>query len=139
MLMTLGKYPDVSLAKARERHAEARQLHADGIGPMAKRKADKTAEATAIENSFQSVAARWIEHWQDGKSPRHVDYVKRRIESDIAPCLGHRPIADIEAPELVSMVQAIQDRGARDIAKRALETALRNPQAGQASMSSRSG
>ena len=121
-LMSLGKYPDVSLAQARERHAEARKLLAMGVDPMAQRKAEKTAEKAAVENSFQSVSAQWLEHWQDGKSPRHVDYVKRRMETDILPCLGARPIAEIEAPELVAMANAIQDRGARDIAKRALET-----------------
>ena len=63
-----------------------------------------------------------MEHWQDGKSPRHVDYVKRRMDADILPCLGARPIAEIEAPELVAMTKAIEQRGARDIAKRALET-----------------
>lgn len=63
-----------------------------------------------------------LEHWKHGKSPRHIDYVKRRIGADILPCLGARPIAEIEAPELVAMTQAIEERGARDIAKRALET-----------------
>jgi hypothetical protein len=121
-LMALGKYPDVSLAQARERHAQARQILAEGLDPMEQRKAEKTAEAVAIENSFQSVSVKWLEHWQDGKSHRHVDYVKRRIEMDISPCLGARPIAEIEAPELVAMARAIQDRGALDIAKRALET-----------------
>jgi len=103
-LMSFGKYPDVSLAQARERHSEARKLFATGVDPMAQRKAEKTAEKAAVENSFQSIAARWLEHWQDGKSPRHVDYVKRRIETDILPCLGARPIAEIEAPELVAMI-----------------------------------
>jgi integrase len=121
-LMSLGKYPDVSLAQARERHSEARKLFATGVDPMAQRKAEKTAEKAAIENSFQSVAAQWLEHWQEGKSPRHVEYIKRRMDADILPCLGPRPIAEIEAPELVAMANAIQDRGARDIAKRALET-----------------
>jgi integrase len=51
-----------------------------------------------------------------------VEYIKRRMAADILPCLGPRPIAEIEAPELVAMANAIQDRGARDIAKRALET-----------------
>jgi hypothetical protein len=83
---------------------------------MAQRKAEKTAEKAAIENSFQSVAAQWLEHWQEGKSPRHVEYIKRRMDADILPCLGPRPIAEIEAPELVAMANAIQDRGARDIA-----------------------
>jgi len=121
-LMSLGKYPDVSLAQARERHTEARKLLATGVDPMALRKAEKTAEKVAVENSFQSVTAQWLEHWQEGKSPRHVDSVRRRMAADILPCLGARSIAKIEAPELVAMANAIQDRGARDIAKRALET-----------------
>jgi hypothetical protein len=62
--MSLGKYPDVSLAQARERHAEARKLLATGVDPMAQRKAEKTAEKIAVENSFQSVAAQWLAHWQ---------------------------------------------------------------------------
>ena len=121
-LMTFGKYPDVPLSLARERHTVARKLLANGLDPMAQRKAVKTAEKAAIENSFQSIASLWMEHWQDGKSSRHVDYVKRRMEADILPCLGARPITDIEAPELVAMTKAIEQRGARDIAKRALET-----------------
>jgi len=121
-LMSFGRYPDVPLALARERHGEARKLLATGVDPMAQRKADKTAKEASSTNSFQSIASLWLEHWQDGKSPRHVDYVKRRIEADILPCLGARPIAEIEAPELVAMTKAIEQRGARDIAKRALET-----------------
>jgi len=121
-LMSFGKYPDVPLALARERHSEARKLLATGVDPMAQRKAEKTAERIAIENSFQSITTQWLEHWQEGKSPRHVDTVRRRMTADILPCLGARPIAEIEAPELVAMANAIQDRGARDIAKRALET-----------------
>jgi integrase len=121
-LMSLGKYPDVSLAQARERHSEARRLFASGVDPMAQRKAEKTAEKAEVENAFQNIASQWLEHWRDGKSPRHVEYVKRRMEADILPCLGMRPVSEIEAPELVAMTKAIEQRGARDIAKRALET-----------------
>ncbi|MGC9197976.1 MAG: tyrosine-type recombinase/integrase [Acidobacteriaceae bacterium] len=119
-LMALGKYPD-SLGQARERHSEVRKLLAEGVDPMARRKAAKTAEKAAVENSFQSTTTPWLEHWQDGEGPRHVDYVRRRMEADILPCLGARLIAEIEARELVAMTKAIEQRGARDIAKRALE------------------
>ncbi|MDR3792999.1 MAG: tyrosine-type recombinase/integrase [Terracidiphilus sp.] len=121
-LMTFGAYPDVSLSLARERHAEARKLLASGLDPMEQRKAEKAAQRALSADSFESIASSWMEHWKDGKSPRHVDYVKRRMEADILPCLGARPIAEIEAPELVAMTKAIEQRGARDIAKRALET-----------------
>jgi integrase len=117
-LMSFGGYPDVPLSLARERHGEGRKLLATGLDPMVQRKAEKAG----AENSFQSVATLWREHWQDGKSPRHVNYVKRRMHADIFPILGFRPIADIKAPELVAMTKAIEERGARDIAKRALET-----------------
>ena len=108
-LMSFGKYPDVPLSLARERHAEARKLLASGVDPMVQRKAEKSA----AENSFQSVSLRWLEHWRHGKSPRHADYVTRRMEADILPNLGARPIAEIEAPELVAMTKAIEERGAR--------------------------
>ena len=121
-LMALGKYPAVSLAVARERHGEGRKLLATGIDPMAQRKADKTAQQVLSKNSFARVAAMWLEHWREGKSPRHVDSVRRRMASDILPRLGARPILEIEAPELVAMTKATEQRGARDIAKRALET-----------------
>ncbi len=120
-LMTLGKYPDVSLGFARDRHRAGRQLLSTGVDPMAQRKVAKTAERVAHENSFARIATRWLEHWQEGKSPRYVDSVKRRMAADILPRLGHRPMAQIEAPDLVAMIKAIEGRGARDIAKRALE------------------
>ena len=121
-LMTLGKYPEVSLAQARERHLDARRLLATGADPMARRKAEKIAERVVSKNSFASVAEQWLEHWQCGKSARHVDSTKRRLAANILPSLGARPIAEIEAPEVVAMVRLIESRGARDIAKRALET-----------------
>ena len=121
-LMVLGSYPDVPLVLARERHAKARSLLATGVDPMEQRKAEKTALKATAENSFQSIAGLWWEHWRVGKSPRHADTTRRRMEQNILPQLGARPIAEIEAPELVTMVKAIEARGAGDLAKRALET-----------------
>lgn len=62
-LMTFGKYPDVSLARVRERHSKQRAILADGIDPMAQKKALKTAIRDASENSCLAVSAQWVEHW----------------------------------------------------------------------------
>jgi integrase len=120
--MTYGGYPEVSLALARDRHRDAKKLLAEGIDPMVQRKAVKTAQEAANVDSFASVAALFLDHWQEGKSARHVDSVRRRVAADILPTLGPRPIEAIEAPEVVAMIKAIEHRGAHDIAKRALET-----------------
>jgi integrase len=122
-LMAFGPYPEVPLVEARERHTAARKLLAAGVDPMAERKAGKTATKAMAENAFQTIAGLWLAHWRVGKSPRHVGATERRMKADILPCLGARPIAEIEAPELVAMIQAIAERGALDISKRALETA----------------
>lgn len=121
-LMALGQYPDVSLAQAREARDGARKLLASGTDPMAQRKADKVARRLAVESSFAAVARTWWESWKSARSASHVDYVWRRLEADLIPAIGARPIADIETPELVSMMKSIERRGALDIAKRALQT-----------------
>lgn len=121
-LMALGQYPDVSLAQARDGRESARKLLASGIDPMAQRKAEKVARRLSVENSFAAVARIWWESWKSARSSSHVDYVWRRLEADVIPAIGARPITEIEAPELVSMMKAIERRGALDIAKRALQT-----------------
>ena len=118
---TYGGYPEVSLALARERHRDARKLLAQGIDPMEQRKAVKSARNAASGNSFASITALWLEHWSEAKSARHVDSVRRHMAADILPALGSRPIGAIEAPEVVAMTKAIEQRGAHDIAKRALQ------------------
>jgi len=103
--MTFGKYPDVSLSLARNRHADSRTLLAAGVDPMALRKAEKSAEQVADQNSFTTIADQWFEHWKHGKSPRHVDSTRRRLNSNILSTLGARQITDIEAPDVLAMVR----------------------------------
>lgn len=119
--MSFGRYPDVSLTLARKRHADGRIMLAEGVDPMTKRKAEK-AEGIVAGITFQKVAEEWHQHWLVGKSPRHADYVLRRLKSDAFPAIGSDAITEIEAPALVAMVKAIEGRGASDIAKRILET-----------------
>lgn len=121
-VMALGAYPDVSLAQARDAMAEARKMLAAGSDPMGKRKADKVARQLAAERSFAAVARLWWAHWKANRSDSHTASVMRRLEADVFPAIGARPVDAIEAPELVAMVKAIAARGALDIAKRALQT-----------------
>ena len=116
--VSYGKYPDVSLVTARKRHAETLSLLAEGVDPMAIKKAEKAEK----RETFEAIAREWYEHWKVGKSERHSGYVWRRLEADVFPRVGMRPVAEVEAPELVEMVKAIEGRGVHDIAKRALET-----------------
>lgn len=120
--MTFGEYPEVSFAMTRERYREAKKLLVEGQDLMAERKAIKTAQNVAKINSFTSVSALSLKHWREGKSARHADPLRRRMEAVITPDLSRRSVDIIAAPEVVAMAKAIEQRGALEIAKGALET-----------------
>jgi integrase len=115
---SLGKYPEVSLAEVREKRDQMRKLVANDIDPVQSQRAAKEAKKLAQAHSFEAVARTWFEGWRAARSPRHADYVIRRLEADVFPLIGSRPVSEIQAPELVKMMKAIQRRGALDIAKR---------------------
>jgi integrase len=120
--MALGAYPAVSLADVRELCRTVRALLATGVDPMAQKKIDKQVKAGSNENTFEVIARDWWAHWMTTRSESHTQYVIRRLEADVFPALGTRPISEIKARELVLMAQKIESRGAVDIAKRSLQT-----------------
>ena len=121
-VLALGSYPDTPLKKARTKRDEARTLHADGIDPSAKRKAEKLARIVAAENSLEAVAREWQEKFKPRWSPSHAEKILTRLKNDIFPWLGKHPIADIEPPELLETIRRIESRGALDSAHRTLQT-----------------
>lgn len=128
-MMAFGEYPRISLKEARDRHAEARKMLDSGIDPMEDRKAEAENRRREIEeqerqaaNSFQNVAKKWWEWWSVGKSPRHADYVLQRLNADTFPTFGHKAINEVTPSDIRSLILAIEERGARDVAKRAHET-----------------
>ncbi len=113
-----GVYPTVSLTKARAKHQAAKELLDDGLDPMGQRKAEKL-ESTV---TFETVSRQWFKHWKADKSERHVEYVLKRLEADLFPEIGQRPISGITSSMFRDAVKKIEKRGALDIAKRALQT-----------------
>ena len=120
--ISFGTYPEVSLADARERLAEARRQLAAKIDPGEQRKAVKAAGEAAAANSFEVVAREWFAKQQKEWSTQYADKIIRRLESDIFPWIGSRPVGAITAPELLKHLERIEQRGAIETAHRALQT-----------------
>lgn len=118
--LSLGVYPAVRLKAARTKR-EAERKHLDNkLDRSAERKAASLRESAAIENSFEAVAIKWSIKLANTWVASHALDVTRRLEKNIFPMLGHRPIADIEAPELLATVHKIEGRGAHDLPHRVL-------------------
>ena len=119
--LSLGVYPDVGLKQARKRRDDSRKLLADGIDPSENRKATNSARTSSAANSFEVIAREWFAKFSPNWAPSHGDKIIRRLERDVFPWLGARAIAGINAPELLTTLRRIEDRGAVETAHRALQ------------------
>ncbi|WP_175725594.1 tyrosine-type recombinase/integrase [Burkholderia ambifaria] len=119
--ISLGVYPDVGLKDARDRRDEARKLLVNGVDPGEAKKAKKAASLERAANSFEVIAREWFAKYAPGWAASHADKIIQRLERDVFPWLGGRPIAEISAPELLTVVRRIEERGAHDTAHRALQ------------------
>jgi hypothetical protein len=117
--LALGKYPEISLANARKRREAARELIANGVDPSEDKKAKRAEREARLENNFEAVAREWFAKHSPNWAPTHADKIIKRLENDVFPWLGKRPIADITAPELLKVLRRIEERGAVDTAHRA--------------------
>lgn len=112
--LALGVYPEVSLKDARRKRDEARAQLAQGIDPAAARREAEERQAS----TFRAVAQEWIERYLATKAESHRIRVIRRLEREVYPYLGDRPIAEITAPEILAILRRIEDRGVPETAHR---------------------
>ena len=113
-LLSFGSYPEVPLKRARAKRDEARKLIADAVDPSAKRKSEKSAQA----ETFVAVATEWLETKKKVLTESTWARDRDQLMKMVGPYLGSRPIAEIEAPELLAVLKRLERRGVRDTAHR---------------------
>lgn len=117
--LALGVYPEVSLKAAREGRDAARSLCRDGVDPSSAKKAQRASQGGA--DTFEAVAREWYEKHAPGWAETHRTKIISRLENDVFPWIGSRPIAAIDPPELLAVARRIESRGTLDTAHRALQ------------------
>ncbi|WP_332820365.1 phage integrase central domain-containing protein [Sphingopyxis sp.] len=115
-LLSFGKYPVVTLAIAREKRNEAKLLLDQGKDP-AEAKKRKKREKRALKQ-FEEIARAWHANRVEGLDPAHAQRIISRMERDVFPAIGARPIVEIEPPEILEMIRLVEARGALDISRR---------------------
>lgn len=116
-----GTYPEVTLAEARARREAARKLLAHGTDPGEQKKADKAAGEERAANSFEAVAREWHGKFSKNWADSHASKIMGRMENDLFPWIGSRPVAEIKAPDLLRCLRRIESRGALETAHRVLQ------------------
>lgn len=120
--VSMGTYPEISLKAAREKRDEARRMVATGIDPSANRKASKLADNEEVKDSFKLIAYEWLAIKKSEWISNYHSKVESRLKRDIFPCLGDRPITEIKASDILSVLRRIEEREAIETAHRAKST-----------------
>lgn len=121
-LLSLGTYPDVTLADARDMREQARKQLASNIDPSQAKRTAKQLKLISNQNTFEAIAREWHTNKIAAWTPGHGANILHRLEADVFPVIGSRPIHEIEAPELLAMLRRVEARGALEIAKRLSQT-----------------
>lgn len=120
--MALGVYPDVRLLDARNRRDDARKLLAYGVDPGVAKAKSKASRKSQVANSFEIVAREWWDKQKALWSEKHAAKILARLENDVFKKLGRKPVADIEAPDVLEVLRKIEERQAFYYAGRVRQT-----------------
>ena len=117
-VLTFGKYPDVSLAEARDKGRDARRLIYDGVDPARRRDDERRAALAVAESTFEKLAREWHGVKAKSWSDNYAKNVLHRLELDIFPEVGKLSIDAITHRQMIDTLRKIEQRGAHEIAKR---------------------
>ncbi|MFT5693273.1 MAG: integrase, partial [Oceanicoccus sp.] len=114
----LGSFPAVSLASARTKRKEARELLAQDIDPMEQRNEQQQAQLTAHTNTLEHIAAQWFVVKKTTITPNYADSLWRSLELHVFPSLGKIPIHKIKAPATITTLKPVAAKGSLETVKR---------------------
>ena len=117
-ILAIGVYPEVDLASAREKRAEARKALAAGNDPAEMKREAKRLLILNSENTFEAVAREWYAKRKHEWVTNYAEKMIVRFETHVFPKLGNRPVADIRAPELLATLRIVEESGALDLTRR---------------------
>jgi integrase len=127
--LTIGKYPDVTLADAREIHAEARRQVVKGVSPAK----SKQAEKEAAEDSFRAIAESWYGAFAPHRSSSWRVHTRHYLTRDLYPAIGNKPVRLITPADILAIMRRLEEVGTactanfvRQTASRVFQHAIRN-------------
>jgi len=116
--MALGSYPEVSLAQARRKAVEAKEVLAQGIDPKAQRNDLAQAKLAETEHTFEKVATAWFELKKDSVTPAYAEDIWRSLTLHVFPSMKSTPISEVSAPMVIKILRPIEAKGSLETVKR---------------------
>ncbi|WP_038173793.1 integrase domain-containing protein [Vibrio pacinii] len=116
--ISFGSYPDVPLAEARKRRADAKKLIAHNIDPKQHKDEQLLMERAELENTFGKLADKWLELKKESVKPETAEKAYRALEKHILPKLANVPIQDIKPKLVLDILAPVKAQGTLETVKR---------------------
>lgn len=117
-MISLGKYPIVSLAEARRKRDEMKAQASEGKHLTREKKKQKLQQAYEGSNTFERITREWLELKQGSMNEKYRTQCLARLTQHVFPMIGALPITEITIPDVVRVIEAIGKRGTIETAKR---------------------
>lgn len=128
-LVTIGEYPSISLQNARDGARKYGETVSSGVSPVADAKKDRGSVQS--HDSVRGFADLWFEAEIADKSKSYSTVTRRALVKDVYPTIGNKPLADVNAGDVLAICDKIEERGApqmalftRNVIKRMYEYAI---------------
>ncbi|MEZ9657591.1 integrase arm-type DNA-binding domain-containing protein [Vibrio splendidus] len=116
--MTLGNYPDLSLAIVRKIAAKHRELISQGIDPKEHRQKKQEENIAITVHTLRNVSESWFDKKKKKVTPDHADDIWRSFELHLFPSLGKTPVSQISAPMVIKVLRPLEIKGNLETLKR---------------------
>jgi len=115
----IGSFPEVGGKLARSKARDFIILISTGVDPIEHKTASASAAEKARASTFRAIAEQWYEKKvTDGKAATTLHKVRQYLDKDMLPSLGNKPISSISRQDCMRLQEAIEKRGAHNVAKK---------------------
>lgn len=121
--LTIGAYPEISLAQARAKREDFRAWLAQGIDPQSELEQQAIAKSQSLNRTFLAVAEQWKEKRSKEVEPLTMHKNWERLHNHLFPLVGSYPIEQITSPLLIQAVKPLDEKGHNDTLHRILNLA----------------
>jgi integrase len=121
-VLSIGAYPAVTIKMARDVREKAKSMLATGIDPSQAKQASKLKEKEATLHSFQAIAMEYIAKLTRELRAKGTMVRLERLLGLAFDAIGHRPIREISAADVLEVLRKVEARGRHETAKRLRST-----------------
>ncbi|ANB73775.1 integrase [Paraburkholderia phytofirmans OLGA172] len=112
--VTIGRYPEIGVADARDRHTEYRAMVEQGSDPAAHKRADEAerkarAELKADEGQFKAFSIKWLEERLGSKSDGYRKQMRSLLDRFVWPDIGCKALDDVKPAHVLAIIEKRRD------------------------------